>query len=76
MSERNRALARGSRIVVYRPGSIFRGFWLFSALLDAISVMLFGSMSVMSFTPVMPAQPEPLPSGIRHVSTRPASAAR
>jgi hypothetical protein len=49
---------------------------LSSAFFDAISVISVGLIMLTSLIPVMPAQPEPLPSGIRQVSTKPASADR
>src|SRR5688572_3275528 len=76
IKDRKRALARGSRITVYRPGSIARGRRLLSAFSEATSVSAFGSIILRSLIPVVPAQPDPLPSAMRHVRTKPASATR
>ena len=63
-------------MAVYRPGSIIFGLRLRSALLDATSVSAFASIMVTSLMPVMPAHPDPLPSAMRHVRTKPVSATR
>ena len=75
-SERNLALARGSRITVYRPGSIARAFRLRRALSAAVFVRAAGSIMERSLIPVIPAQPEPVPSGVRQVRMKLVSATR
>ncbi len=75
-SDRNRAAGRGSRITVYVPGSTARGLRDDSALVDAVSLIATASIPETSLRPVVPAHPEPVPSGVRHVRIRLASAYR
>ena len=58
------------------PGSIARGLRERSALSAATSVSPTASMLLTSFTPVVPAQPEPVWSGVRQVRMKLASAYR
>jgi hypothetical protein len=51
-----------------------RGLRDFSALSAATSDNAAASIFVTSFRPVVPAQPEPVPSGVRHVRMKLASA--
>ena len=76
MSDRKRALARGSRMTVYRPGSSAFGFLLPTAFFDATSVYADALIWPISRTPVMPAQPDPEPSFMRHVRMKPVFASR
>ena len=55
-------------------GSTARGFREASALAAAVSLMASASIFVASFSPVVPAHPDPVPSGVRHVRIMLASA--
>jgi hypothetical protein len=56
------------------PGSSAFGWRDFSALSAAISVSAAASIFEMSFRPVVPAHPDPVPSGVRQVRMKLASA--
>jgi len=56
------------------PGSSAFGLRDLIALSAAISVSAAASIFEMSFSPVVPAQPDPVPSGVRHVRMKLASA--
>ena len=76
ISDRKRALARDSRITVYRPGSSAFAPRPGNALFAADSVSALQQIMLKSFTPLIAANPEPLPSAMRQVSTKPRSAER